>query len=94
MKDKRLIRITRECEDMLVITDKGVLMQGTTPALLSLYRILTKTMLNLKGADKELLDHAYNSAFISAKEIEKDLESELKKLFKNLEEMVSGKNNE
>lgn len=93
MEDK-IYEITTECENMLVITDNGILMQGTTPALLSLYRILTKNMLNLKGADKELLDDAYNSAFKSDKEIKKDLESELKKLFKKLEEMVSGKNNE
>lgn len=70
---KELKQLVEEGNDYIVISTKGVAMNGTTPALLALYSMLTKEMMTLKFMDKKLLDKAYELGYKSQNEISKVL---------------------
>ena len=79
MKEK-IKKLTENSENILIVTDKGGFLQGSTPMLLTLYNELTKKMLGLKGVDKEILDRVYNRSFKSNDELKEELNHTLEKL--------------
>ena len=58
-----------DCENAIASTDKGVLAKGNKSSILACYTRLTKE-LHKGGIDKELLDSAYEMAYMNEKELE------------------------
>lgn len=72
-------KLTENSENILIVTDKGCYLYGSSLMLLALYSKLTKEMLGLYGVDKEILDRVYNRSFKSNDELE-ELNQTLEKL--------------
>lgn len=53
-------KLTENSENILIVTDKGCFLYGSSLMLLALYSKLTKEMLGLEGVDREILDRVYN----------------------------------
>lgn len=73
-------KLTENSENILIVTDKGTLLHGSSAMLLALYSKLTKEMLGLYGVDKEILDRVYNRSFKSNDELQEELNHTLEKL--------------
>ena len=73
-------KLTENSENILIVTDKGCFLHGSSAMLLTLYSKLTKEMLGLYGVDKEILDRVYNRSFKSNDELQEKLNQNLEKL--------------
>lgn len=71
-------------DTIICISEKGFGIHGATPDLLTLYTLLTKEMLNLKGNDKEILQHAFEMAFMSNDELLELFKKEMLEFVENL----------
>lgn len=76
-------KLTENSENILIVTDKGCFLHGSSLMLITLYSKLTKEMLGLHGVDKEILDRAYNRSFKSNDELKEELNHTLEKLKSN-----------
>ena len=58
-----------DCDTVICISENGFGIHGSTPDLLTLYTRLTKEMLELRGANKEILEKAFEMAFMDKEEL-------------------------
>lgn len=95
MEEKKLKNIANDFKTILAITKNEVVIKGSTLDTLNLYTLLTKSMLELKFVDKNVLDKVYSNAFeketkldTNAKEeLKNELKKEAKEIFKFLEKL-------
>lgn len=71
-------------ETIICISEKGFGIHGATPDLLTLYTLLTKEMIKLKGNTKEILQHAFEMAFMSNDELLELFKKEMLEFVENL----------
>lgn len=74
MKNKKIEKITKGAEAIILATDKGIMLEGTTAELMNIYVHITKELLTCKGVTKEKLDEVYNLAFMNNEELVKRVE--------------------
>lgn len=87
MKNKKIEKITKGAEAIILATDKGIMSEGTTAELMNIYVHITKELLTCKGVTKEKLDEVYNLAFMNNEELVKRVEKELNDLLEKLKKL-------
>lgn len=87
MKNKKIEKITKGAEAIILATDKGIMLEGTTAELMNIYVHITKELLTCKGVTKEKLDEVYNLAFMNNEELVKRVEKELNDLLEKLKKL-------
>lgn len=87
MKNKKIEKITKGAEAIILATDKGIMLEGTTAELMNIYMHITKELLTCKGVTKEKLDEVYNLAFMNNEELVKRVEKELNDLLEKLKKL-------
>ena len=92
MKDKKIKQLTKGAETIILATDKGLYIVGTTPNILNAYVNITRQLLECKGVTKEKLDKIYNLAFKTEKELKEEVETKIKDFFDKLTEKLGGNN--
>ena len=78
-------------DSYIFITDKGIAVKGSSPEILTYYTKLTSEMLELKGVDKELLENAFNMAFMNTEELYDLFKKELNHFADTLKQITEDK---
>lgn len=87
MKNTKIEKITKGAEAIILATDKGIMLEGTTAELMNIYVHITKELLTCKGVTKEKLDEVYNLAFMNNEELVKRVEKKLNDLLEKLKKL-------
>ena len=90
MKQEELNELIN-CDAYIVISEKGVAINGSSPALVTLYSQLTKEMIGVKGVDKEMLQKSFDMAFMGKDELLELFKEQLNKFADTLKKFTEDK---
>ena len=82
--NKQIQKLLKGAECALVSTDKGIGVVGNASTVLVMYTLLTKNL--AENLPKELIEDAFEKAFMNEKELLKELKDKLDELMKKMEE--------
>lgn len=86
---KEIKEILKGAENYIVASENGIAIEGNEPHILTLYAMITKAI--AENNDKELIDEAYNLAFLSDKELKKKALEAMKGFMERINKMSEDK---